>query len=93
MVEKTQAIKDFLLAKDSEIIRAKLEGHKDTVNSLDILKPIGGGGEPYLSKYDTGLLLSASDDGKMNLWDMRIDKRVVMIDGGTEVVKAKFINE
>lgn len=29
---------DYLISKLSEVVRDKLEGHTDTVNSLDILK-------------------------------------------------------
>jgi hypothetical protein len=34
-------IKDLLLSH-SEVVRERLEGHKDSVNSLDYLSPVSG---------------------------------------------------
>jgi WD40 repeat protein len=81
MVEKS--IKDFLLASEkTEIIREKLEGHKDAVNSLDYLLP-NKANEAYLQSNDgfqeSGIFLSASDNGTSLIWDIRINKRVMLI--------------
>ena len=97
---KGEEVKDALIASDAcEVVREKLEGHKAAINSLDFFRPQSVG-EGYLNSNPlysvNGLLLSASDDGTSAVWDLRLNKRVLLIQdketsGGVEVVKAKFV--
>ncbi len=57
--------------------------------------------EGYLQSNDgfqeSGILLSASDDGTSLIWDLRINKRVMFIQDkvttqGKEITKAKFLD-
>ncbi|CDW79253.1 wd40 repeat-containing protein [Stylonychia lemnae] len=106
-MEKTkQEDLDFIFSKFSEVVRDKLEGHSDTVNSVDILDPSKSIGKKlnteqnYLSKqqfHEHGLLLSASADKTMAIWDLRLNKRIMMIQDSSqivdEIVKAKFMSD
>ena len=68
-------------------MRAKIEGHTDTVNSVEIVN----GAEEFSGNQD-GCLLSASDDGTARIWDLRTNKGVVLLKHeGQEVVKAKYM--
>lgn len=91
-----------MLIKDSStIVRDKLVGHSDEVLSLDYLKP--GGNNPsgnYLSSpqfRSDGLLLSASADKTLAIWDLRINKRVMSLTDknavDSDIVKGKFIRD
>ena len=64
-------------------MRERLEGHKESVNSLDILKRAYAlHSDDYLgSKSFEGsdIMVSASDDKTMMLWDLRINKRVMLL--------------
>jgi hypothetical protein len=67
-----ESAKDFLL-QSSEILREKLEGHKKSVNSLDIYHPSPQSSDGYLAsayKEPGRLMVSASDDGTALLWDL-----------------------
>ena len=76
-------IRDFLIASDhTEILREKLVGHKAAVNSIDYFHPqIAENESGYFQQSfkDHGLILSASDDGTALVWDLRINKRVMLI--------------
>lgn len=75
-------IKDLIISSDqTEVVREKLEGHKASVNSLDYYKPLKEA-QGYLNsayQQESGLLLSASDDGTSLIWDLRINKRALLI--------------
>eukprot|EP00347_Sterkiella_histriomuscorum_P008436 403345101 len=94
------------MSKFSEVVRDKLEGHSETVNSIDIKKPVQQSefhqedSSNYLAQpqfQDYGLLLSASADKSMAIWDLRLNKRIMMISDSVniddEIVKAKFIGD
>jgi WD40 repeat protein len=89
-----ESAKDYLVSQ-AEVVRDRLEGHKGAVNSLEVYSQSGG--EGYLAASYEGVVMSASDDGTALVWDLRNNKRVmIMQDKGTtqgrEIVKAKFLN-
>ena len=72
-------------------------GHKSSVNSLDIYNPEKSSDNGYLGQTYQQLLLSASDDGTAMIWDLRTNKRVMLIQDqqtteGREIIKAKFFD-
>jgi WD40 repeat protein len=80
-MESKKDIENLLLANSSDIVREKLSGHKDSVNSLDLLTSnfVKGDYLSGVSYKDNGLLLSASDDHQIRVWDLRINKSIMML--------------
>ena len=60
-----------------------LEGHKDSVNSLQISDSLQSPESTYLHPYSSQpILLSSSDEGQTRLWDVRTNKSVMCIQDG-----------
>ncbi len=87
MVE--QQLASLSLQEDTpknEIVREFLLGHKKSVNSIQHMLP---------STNLPECLLSASDDGTARIWDLRINKGVMLLNHTSqsqEVICAKMIN-
>ena len=69
-------------------MRDKIEGHSDTVNSIELIHSSAG-----LVPNTEGCLLSASNDGTARVWDLRTSKGVILLKHAEKkgIVKAKYM--